>query len=182
MKQETYISVDVETSGPTPGHFSLLSIGACAVHDAEQSFYVELQPISEHADEHALKITGFTLASLRENGSTPQAAMDQFGRWIQTAARDATPVFVGFNAAFDWSFVNWYFLEYLGHNPFGIAPIDIKSFFMGMSGATWAETTSSSLPRRFQIERSRAHNALADAQHQAKVFSLMRAERGKHPA
>jgi uncharacterized OsmC-like protein len=26
---ETYISVDVETSDPTPGDYSLLSIGAC---------------------------------------------------------------------------------------------------------------------------------------------------------
>jgi uncharacterized OsmC-like protein len=28
---KTYISVDVETSGPTPGDYSLLSIGACLV-------------------------------------------------------------------------------------------------------------------------------------------------------
>lgn len=41
------------------------------------------------------------------------------------------PVFVGFNAGFDWSFVNWYFLRFLGENPFGFAPLDIKSYYMG---------------------------------------------------
>lgn len=32
---ECFISVDVETSGPIPGEFSLLSIGACVVPDDE---------------------------------------------------------------------------------------------------------------------------------------------------
>ena len=32
-KREIFISVDVETAGPIPGEFSLLSIGACDVDD-----------------------------------------------------------------------------------------------------------------------------------------------------
>ncbi len=40
-----YVSVDVETSGPTPAGYSLLSIGACLVADPGREFYVELQPI-----------------------------------------------------------------------------------------------------------------------------------------
>ena len=38
------ISVDVETSGPSPGTGSLLAIGACLVDEPAQSFYRELQP------------------------------------------------------------------------------------------------------------------------------------------
>ena len=41
--EETSISVGVETSSPTPGDFSLLSIGACPVMDLECTFYIELQ-------------------------------------------------------------------------------------------------------------------------------------------
>ena len=43
-------------------------------------------------------------------------------------------MFVGFNATFDWAFVNFYFHQYLGENPFGIGGIDIKSYYMGLSG------------------------------------------------
>jgi hypothetical protein len=37
-KREIFISVDVETAGPIPGEFSLLSIGACDVDDESRSF------------------------------------------------------------------------------------------------------------------------------------------------
>ena len=39
---EAYISVDVETAGPNPGQYSLLSIGACLVFVPAKTFYVEL--------------------------------------------------------------------------------------------------------------------------------------------
>ncbi len=42
--REVLVSVDVETSGPSPGTGSLLAIGACLVDDPAQSFYRELQP------------------------------------------------------------------------------------------------------------------------------------------
>ncbi len=29
---ETYISVDIETAGPNPGGYAMLSIGACTVY------------------------------------------------------------------------------------------------------------------------------------------------------
>ena len=37
---ELYVSVDVETSGPIPGEYSLLSIGACLVAKHETSIYL----------------------------------------------------------------------------------------------------------------------------------------------
>ncbi|RLA29121.1 MAG: 3'-5' exonuclease, partial [Gammaproteobacteria bacterium] len=36
--REVYLSVDVETSGPIPGEYSLLTIGACDVSDPKQTF------------------------------------------------------------------------------------------------------------------------------------------------
>ena len=46
-RKRTWIMVDVETSGPSPAHHALLSLGACAVDDPESRFYVEMRP--EHA-------------------------------------------------------------------------------------------------------------------------------------
>jgi hypothetical protein len=36
---EAYVSVDVETAGPYPGQYSMLSIGACLVADRQRTFY-----------------------------------------------------------------------------------------------------------------------------------------------
>lgn len=90
-KPEVYISVDVETAGPIPGEYSLLSIGACDVDDESKAFSIELKPINSNADPKALEVTGLSLADLADRGADPAAAMAAFGpgrpAWPQTTAR-----------------------------------------------------------------------------------------------
>ena len=93
------------------------------------------------------------------------------------AAEGNTLVFVGFNAPFDWSFVNYYFHKYIGKNPFGFAALDIKAYYMGATGCAWSETRSSRLSEDLKPERHGDHRALHDAQYQAELFRLMRARR-----
>jgi ribonuclease T len=171
--KDLYISVDVETSGPSPGRFSLLSLGACLVHQPDKKFYMELKPISEHFDPAALKVTGLTFDHFLTNGIDPSKGMAQFSYWLSTIIEDNDPIFVGFNAPFDWSFVNWYFHEYAGENPFGIGGLDIKAYFMGMRGCSWSETKSSQIPAQFKGTSHHTHNALDDAIEQAEMFALM---------
>ena len=146
---DCFISVDVETAGPIPGEYSMLSLGACVVGCRDEGFYVELKPISDKALPDALKVTGFDLAELGKTGERPEAAMARFRDWLAAACGGRKPVFVGFNAGFDWSFVNWYFHRFLGANPFGFAPLDIKSYYMGFTGCSWEDTKSSRLRRNF---------------------------------
>lgn len=177
---DVYISVDIETAGPVPGLYSMLSLGACTVEDPATAFYAELRPITDDAVPEALQVTGFDLATLVRTGDDPADAMRRFADWVAETTHAGRAVFVGFNASFDWSFVNWYFHRYLGDNPFGIAPIDIKSFYMGLSGVAWSETTSRRLPAQFQPRSSEGarHNALVDARRQAEIFaSLLTAAR-----
>jgi hypothetical protein len=47
VKPERYFSVDIESSGPIPGKYSMLSLGACAVDDPDVAFYVEFKPTSQ---------------------------------------------------------------------------------------------------------------------------------------
>ena len=54
---EAHISVDVETAGPNPSQYSLLSIGACMVCDPQRTFYVELQPVNDNFLPSALTIS-----------------------------------------------------------------------------------------------------------------------------
>lgn len=172
---ERFISVDVETSGPIPGIYSLLAIGACDVDEPGQGFSCLLKPISEKADPEALAVSGLLLAELERAGLPPAEAMTSFSDWLKSVKKaDENLVFVGFNASFDWSFINYYFHCYLGHNPFGFSALDIKSYFMGARSSSWRETRSSQMDLSLNPELRATHNALEDARYQAELFRLAR--------
>jgi DNA polymerase III epsilon subunit-like protein len=173
---EVLISIDVETSGPIPGEFSLLSIGACAVDDPDRQFECYLQPITEAYDPKALEVSGLSLDELRRTGLTAEAAMRRLEEWVNSVTDESSiPVMVGFNAPFDWSFVNYYFHRFLGRNPFGFSAIDIKAYYMGVSGSSWHDTRSSVMRKALNASLEGDHNALNDALAQAELFRLVRA-------
>jgi ribonuclease T len=172
--QEIYISVDVEAAGPVPLTYSMLSLGAVTVDDPKQTFYVELKPVSDKFVPDAMKIVGRSLRDFAEKGREPKEAMAAFRDWLARIATAGKPVFVGFNATFDWAFVNFYFHQYVGENPFGFGGIDVKSYYMGLTGCTWDETRSSRLRAEFKSTAHHTHNALEDAVEQAKMFRRMR--------
>lgn len=100
--------------------------------------------------------------------------MRRFAAWLaKLAANDGTVVFVGFNAPFDWSFVNYYFHRFTGNNPFGFTALDIKALYMGAIGCSWADTRSSRIADRLKPNLVGDHNALRDAQYQAELFRLV---------
>lgn len=101
-KRETYISVDVETAGPIPGEYSMLTIGACKVDDPDQAYSCKLKPISLNADPEALAVTGLSMMQLSAEGLPPEVAMMEFQDWIEkVTGTENLPVFVGLNAPFD---------------------------------------------------------------------------------
>src|SRR5260370_35368356 len=140
----------------------MVSLGACLVDNSKEHFYIELKPINDNCIPEALKVSGLTFEQLTATGITPAEAMSSFQNWVQRVTDNQRAVFVGFNASFDWSFVNWYFHVFLGKNQFGIGALDIKSNSMGLSGGLWKETTSSQLPLSFQPSHRQSHNALDD--------------------
>jgi DNA polymerase III epsilon subunit-like protein len=173
--REIFVSVDIETAGPIPGEFSLLSIGACVVDNVAETFACQLQPINRNADPDALKVAGLSLESLAKTGLSPLDAMTKFAGWADTLVRKGdTLVFVGFNAPFDWSFVNYYFHRFLGRNPFGFTALDIKAYYLGVSGCMWSDTRSSRIAASLQPRTQGDHTALHDALYQAELFRLTR--------
>jgi len=172
-RPETYISVDVEASGPIPGEFSLLSIGACVVTNTGQNFYSELKPLNDNFIAGAMEVNGLSLAKLKLEGEEPTAAMARFRHWIEKVSADTKPVFVGFNATFDWSFTHWYFVKFLGAGTFGISGLDIKAYFMGRRRVLWQETNKKKIRALYPSQTRHTHNALDDAKEQAEIFAGM---------
>jgi len=180
---ECYVSVDVETAGPIPGKYSLLSIGACLVRDPDQTFYVELQPFSMNARPEALSIHHLSLERLAREGATPAEAMRRFADWLaDVVPPDQNPVFVSFNAAFDWMFVADYFHRFLDQNPFGHSALDLKALYMGLTGVPWSHTSMRYVAPRYLGNRRLSHHAAQDALHQAELLRRMLAELPTHDA
>lgn len=173
---DMFVSVDVETSGPIPGKYSLLTIGACAV-DGDEAFSCEIKPLNDNADPKAMEVIGLSLDDLKDRGLTPSRAMGEFSEWLNSLCSKAKPlVFVGLNAPFDWSFINYYFHRFTGSNPFGYMALDIKAYYMGVMGCRWNEATSSAMSRVLKPQLEPNHQALQDARFQAELYRLIRSK------
>lgn len=177
---EAFISVDIEASGPTPGTGSLISIGCCPLEDLTAGFYRELRPIAGHRwDVRAERVHGLSQAHLADHGSDPKDAIRDLIAWITEVAQGRSPVFVGFNAPFDWMFVAEYCHRFAGRNPFGISALDLKSLYMGREGvAAWRETRKVHILERYPTQHQSTHNALDDARAQGELAALLLAPSG----
>lgn len=188
MKKDIYISVDIESDGPIPGEYSMISLGACVVYDHSKTFYTEIKPISDKWVPEALAVSGLDRERLVKEAPEAATATLAFREWVREVSKcpkcgmkdgmcNTRAVFVGFNASFDWMWTNWYFHKFLGNDPFGIAGIDIKAYYLGYSGHhAWSFTTKKNLPKRFKSGLIHTHNALDDAVEQAIIFERIRNE------
>ncbi len=86
-----YVSVDIETAGPIPGEYALLSIGACLVIHPETSFYVELQPDRQASTDEAFAIHGLVLDRLAAEGLPPAEGLTKFAAWLKSAVPEELP-------------------------------------------------------------------------------------------
>ncbi|MCE9941280.1 3'-5' exonuclease [Serratia liquefaciens] len=175
---ELYISVDIETTGPIPSIYDLISIGACIVGNTSENFSCLIKPQGGKVDNEALAVTGLKLEDLTTGGHEITRALMDFKEWLaRISSDDKKIVFVGFNAAFDWSFINYAFIKYCGNNPFGFTALDIKSYYMGKFGTLWQETKSSIIDIKLKTYNTAKHDALQDAIYQAEIFRIISSDR-----
>jgi DNA polymerase III epsilon subunit-like protein len=173
-----YFSVDVEASGPVPGLFNLVSIGAAPVSNrdgrwqaSEDLFYVELKPIASGFDPEAMAVHGISRRHLENHGVSPDEALMRLLGFVERHRAGGHAVFVGHNVGFDWSYIAWYFERFGLPNPFGYKALDTKSLAMGRLGIGWFETNKENLetllPEVPKQDPARAHRADYDALYQA---------------
>ena len=184
MMNECYISVDVETTGPSPAQYQMVEIGACVVGDEGKSFESimtyflrdrYLPPSTE-----VLNILGFgsefELGMRTGSGINylPTRVMPRFAKWVSRVAGNAKPIFVANNAPFDWMFVCSYFDRWEAENPFGHSALDMKAYSMGITGCTWKEATLKTMAKRVAATFEKLpHRALEDAIIQGRIFNKL---------
>ena len=102
---DVYFSADVETDGPIPGPFSMLSFGLVLAGtfdgkafrrpaDYGQSFYRELRPVSDEFQIDALRVNGLDRDRLLREGIIPAIAMTEAAQWVRTLAGAGSPILV----------------------------------------------------------------------------------------
>jgi DNA polymerase III alpha subunit (gram-positive type) len=166
---DRYVSVDIEASGQIPWDYSMLSIGACLVTRPEVRFYVEIQPLNDNIEDWPAKNLSELVERCRTKGLAPKYAMEKFEAWLGQHVK-GKPIFVGFNANFDASYVYWYFWHFLKRNPFVLTPIEIKAVYMGKFGKNWHETTKRNVKSTLGVSLRHTHMALDDAIEQAAIM------------
>jgi hypothetical protein len=181
---DIYFSVDIETDGPIPGPYSMLSFGmavAGSLRDgrferaapAPSTFYRELQPISDEFDAETLTVSGLDRDALRRSGAAPANAMTEAAEWVRGTAQGGTPILVAYPLAYDWAFLYWYFVAFSRTgSPFGhSSAFDMKTAFALRAGRPLASSGASQLPEELRSTREHRHHALEDALEQAEIFA-----------
>ncbi len=166
----SYIMVDIESDGPIPGDYSMISIGAVLVDaNLDKTFYARLKPISEKFVPEALAVSGFTRNETLLFDETYLAMMD-FKNWLQQVTKDR-PVFISDNNGFDWMFTCWYFHHFTGSNPFGHSSQNLGSLYKGLVNDTF---------KNFKHLRKtkHTHHPVDDARGNAEALLTMKNELG----
>lgn len=126
-----WIMVDIEADGPTPGLYSMISLGAVVVdRKLDKRFYQEIKPISDRFVPSALKACNFTREQTLQF-ENPLVVMKNLKKWLDTNCQNDRCRFVADNAGFDWMFVCYYFWKYLDENPFGFSCLSLTSLYKG---------------------------------------------------
>lgn len=181
---DAYFSADVETDGPIPGPFSILSFalvyaGSFDGHqflrptDYSTVMYKELKPISPHFQTEALSVNGLDRNRLIVEGEPPELAMSSAATWVREQSRGGKPVLVAYPLSFDWTWLYWYFVQYsVSGSPFDYSRCyDIKTAVAVKSGIPISESGRSKLPRGLRSLRIHSHHAVDDAVEQAEIFA-----------
>lgn len=176
-RPEVYVSIDIETNGPIPGPYSMLSLGAAAFLEGDttpvSTFEINLHPLpgaQEHPDTMVWwnKQDPEVWAHVTSNPQDPAHAMQALSEWVY--ALPGSPVLVVY-PTWDALWVTWYTQYFLGRSPFGLGALDIKSMSFGLLSNSFKGTTKQSMPKDVMLGLPpHTHRALDDAIEQGIIF------------
>lgn len=168
MAEEIFISTDVEADGPILGPHSMLSFGSAAFRRSGEllsTFSANLELLPSATPDPRTQAWWETQpeawAACRKNLQSPEAAMQAYVGWLRKLP--GKPVFAGYPAAYDFMFVYWYLIRFVGESPFSHSALDVKTAAMIALKRPYRESTKKNMPRRWFGEQPHTHVALDDA-------------------
>lgn len=174
-----YVNVDIETTGTIPGRHAVIEV-AWADEKSSESVLV-LPHAGAEIDREAMLVNRIDLETLEwydEHlagdwgcGVPLYAALIR----LKEFAGPDEPTFVGWNAAFDWSFLSWAFGRCRVYNPFHYFPLDIKALACGKLGMEWEKCKIGAVRQALGLppRTTERHSALADCVAQQEVFKKL---------
>lgn len=190
---DAYFSADVETDGPIPGVYSMLSFALvyAGSYDGNefqrptnyrQNFYRELRPISVTFQPEALRVNGLDRNRLCAEGVAPEIAMTEACQWVKRIAEGKQPVLVAYPLSFDWSWLYWYFFRFSSEgSPFHHSRcFDIKTAFAVKAGVPISEAGRERIFAFLRPGQEHSHRAVDDAVEQAQIFANVFEWEGVH--
>lgn len=176
--KELFISCDIETDGPIPAKYSMLSFGAAAFYEENliDTFERNLETLDgaiQNPDTMAWWETQpEAWNACRENLVHPKDAMNDFTEWVHKLETQfgAKAVFLAYPAGFDFTFLYWYLINFIGYSPFSFSALDIKSYAMAVLKTPFRETNKRNFPKRWKSNQKHNHIAVSDAIEQGKLF------------
>jgi hypothetical protein len=171
-----HIVLDVESDGPCPGLYNMISFGLVCVGDPAQAFLGEVAPILDHAGvQEARDVVGVSYETQRTYRE-PDIVMHEAITWVNRLTEGKRAIFWSDNPAFDWQFWNWYCHKYAGENPGGFSARRIGDLDAGRRGE--ALNTSAFKKRR---ETAHTHNPVDDARGNAEALRWVLEQMGEKP-
>ncbi len=164
---EIYISTDIETDGPIPGEYSMLSFGSVAINKNEEilgQFYRKIKKLKK-AKQHpeTMKFWKEYPEAYKEatsDAESPTKVMNEYVKWLKNLEKKTKSqlIFLSWPLAFDYPFVFWYMVKFVKKyqkiHPFKIPfsfgqGIDTKTFAMAHLKRPYQECRDSKLPEKW---------------------------------
>jgi hypothetical protein len=189
-KPTMYLSIDVETDGPVPGLYSMISLGLAGFtiqKDLVWEMEINLFPIEgasrdpntmiwwEHPDQKE------AWAHLMKNRQQPKEAMIQLANDIEKLKLQYRVVTIAWPSCFDWMFIHWYMHKFVGNNPLGRRAKCADTYAWAISRTTHPNVSIAPLLEDWEDNRfTHSHKALDDAKDQGAKFINMLNEMTKN--
>lgn len=188
--KEIYISTDIESDGPIPGEYSMLSLGSVAFTPYGKimgKFYRKLKPL-KGARKHpeVMKWWKENKKAYKEATSNPKPSrkvMEEYVKWIEKLSdkNKAIPIFLGWPLSFDHLFTYWYMVKFVKkfqrmhpfHIPFSVnKAIDVNSFVMAHIKKPYLKSRNIQEINKkwFKGIPENSHKSIDDALNQGKAF------------
>ncbi len=156
----------------------MLSLGAAAFSadkDLISTFSVNLETL-DGASAHPKTAAWWATQpqaweACRKELESPETAMSRYVEWIKSL--NGKPVFTAYPASFDFLFVYWYLIRFVGESPFSHLALDIKSFAMAVLRTDFHDSTKGKMPKHWFDNLPHSHIALEDAIEQGALFCNM---------